>query len=164
MMMLPLVVMAQAALAQEARSFTFDLPATVADATPLFGPVREREWAPGWAPRFLHPAEPAQRDGAVFTTAGHTGARLWVVTAYDPEAGRVAYVVSDPGFLVTEITISVVASGERTSRATVSYRRSALTEHANEQVRALTADWAAEQAHQWGAAITAALKRGGGHE
>jgi hypothetical protein len=164
MMMLPLMLIAQAALAQEARSFTFDLPATVADATPLFGPVREREWAPEWAPRFLHPASPAQRDGAIFTTTGHTGTRVWVVTEYDPKAGRVAYLVTDPGFLVTEITISVVASGERTSRATVSYRRSALTGRANEQVRALTIDWAAGQAHHWGAAITAALKRSGGHE
>src|SRR5256885_12282353 len=105
-MILVFMLVAQSALAQQTRSFTFDLPAAVADATPLFGPVREREWAPEWAPRFLHPADAAQRDGAVFTTVGHGGTRLWVLTEYDPGAGRVAYLVTDPGFLVTEIRIS----------------------------------------------------------
>lgn len=159
-----LMLMASTGLVQEARSFTFDLPAAVADATPLFGPVREQEWAPEWAPQFLHPAEGAQREGVVFTTVGHGGTRLWVLTEYDPGAGRVAYIVTDPGVLVTEIKISVVATDKQASRATVTYRRSALTEGANEQVRALTPDWAAEQAHHWGAAISAALKRGRGHE
>jgi hypothetical protein len=163
-MMLMLMLVASTGLLQEARSFTFDLPAAVADATPLFGPVREREWAPEWAPRFLHPVVPAQRDGAVFTTVGHDRTRLWVLTEYDPSAGRLVYLVTDPGFLVTEIKIAVVATGDRTSRATVTYRRSALTDRANEQVRALTADWAAEQAHHWGTAIAAALKRSRGHE
>jgi len=161
---LMVTLFAQTLLAQQTRSFAFDLPAAVEDATPLFGPVREQEWSPAWAPRFLHPAAPTQREGAVFTTTGHAGIRLWVLTAYDPRAGRVAYVVTDPGVLVTEIIISVVPAGERASRATVTYRRSALTEVGNEQVDALTAEWAAEQAHHWGAAIAAALKRSGGHE
>jgi hypothetical protein len=163
-MIVLLLLFAQPMLTQQTRSFAFDLPAGVADATPVFGPIREREWSPEWAPRFIHPAVPSQREGAVFTTATHGRTRLWVLTEYDPRVGRVAYLVTDPDFLVTEIKISVVPAGERTSRATVTYRRSALTERANEQVDALTANWAAEQAHHWGAAIAAALKRSGGRE
>src|SRR5215471_8470584 len=163
-MLLTVVLLAQSLLAQHTRSFTFDLPAAVADATPLFGPVREREWSPEWAPRFLHPADPAQRVGAVFTTTGHGGTRLWVLTTYDPVAGRVAYVVNDPDFLITEIEISVIPAGDRASRVTVTYRRSALTSRANEQVEALTPEWAVEQARHWSAAIAAALKRGPGDE
>jgi len=115
-MILWLTLFAQVTLAQ-AQSFAFDLPAGVADATPLFGPVREREWSPDWAPRFIHPADPAQREGAVFTTATHNGTRLWV-----------------------------------------------LTERANDQVHALTAQWAAEEGHYWGVAIASALKRSAGRE
>jgi hypothetical protein len=159
MMVLLLAFFGPVTLAQQARSFSFELLADVSHATPLFGPVREREWAPEWAPQFLHPATPTQREGAIFTTTGHGGTRLWILTAYDPAAGRVGYLVTDPGFLVTEITISIVPAGARASRATVTYRRSALTERANEQVRAMTSDWAAEQAHHWGTAIGAALKR-----
>jgi hypothetical protein len=163
-MILAITLSVQAVLAQQTQSFTFELPAAVANATPLFGPVREREWSPEWAPRFLHPSDPAQRAGAVFTTAGHGGTRLWLLTTYDPVAGRVAYVVHDPEFLVTEIGISIVSAGLHTSRVTVTYRRSALTSRANEQVEALTPAWAAEQARHWGTAISAALKRSGGHE
>src|SRR5918995_1494204 len=126
-----LMLFAQTMLGQQTRSFAFELPATVADATPLFGPIREREWAPEWAPRFIHPADPSQREGAVFTTATRGRTRLWVLTEYDPRVGLVAYLVTDPDFLVTEIKISVVSAGERTSHATVTYRRSALTERAN---------------------------------
>ena len=43
-------------LEQRTQSFTISLKGSVADVTPLFGPVREAEWAPSWAPRFLHPA------------------------------------------------------------------------------------------------------------
>jgi hypothetical protein len=158
-------------LAQRTQSFAFDLPAPVPEATPLFGPVREREWTPDWAPSFLHPSEPAQRAGAVFTTTGDLGTRLWVLTTYDPSAGRLAYVVHTPGSLITEIDISVVPLGDSASRVTVTYRRSALTERGNAQVEALTSEWSADQAREWSAAITAALQRGlqvrsggGGHE
>lgn len=160
MMLSSMALVGQVALAQQARSFTFDIPAAVADAAPLFGPVREREWAPEWVPIFVNPDVPTQREGVVFTTATHGGAtRLWVLTDYDPQEGRVAYVVVDDGFLVTNIKIAIVVTGARTSRATVTYRRVALTERANQQVNALTAEWAAEQAHHWGTAITAALAR-----
>lgn len=162
--LLTLFLVAQTVLAEQTRSFTFDLPAAVADATPLFGPAREQEWSPEWAPRFLHPAVPAQREGAIFTTVGHEGTRLWVLTAYDPAAGRVAYLVTDPDVLVTHVSIVVVPVGNRTSRATVTYRRSALSERGNPRVHALTDEWAAGQARDWGTAIAAALKRSGRHE
>ena len=44
----------QGRLAQSTQSFTLRLHGTVAQALPLFGPVREAEWAPHWSPQFLH--------------------------------------------------------------------------------------------------------------
>src|SRR5438477_12519183 len=40
------------ALEQKTQSFTIALKGSVAAVTPLFGPVREAEWAPGWAAAF----------------------------------------------------------------------------------------------------------------
>src|SRR5436309_15453228 len=57
-----------APLEQRTESFTIKLHGAVSEVTPLFGPVQEEEWAPGWNPHFLHPAEGAQREGVVFTT------------------------------------------------------------------------------------------------
>jgi hypothetical protein len=71
-----------AVLAQRSQSFEIVLDATVAEAAPLFGPVREAEWAPGWAPHFVHPASAGQQEGAVFTTTTPKGyERLWTLTA-----------------------------------------------------------------------------------
>jgi len=86
----------------------------VAEVTPLFGPVREAEWAPTWTPRFIHPAEGAQREGVVFTTASANGKeRLWLLTAYDVKEGRVEYVFVTPGFTANEIKIRVFSDGEK---------------------------------------------------
>jgi hypothetical protein len=48
---------------QRTQSFTIGLNGSVADVAPLFGPVREAEWTPGWSPRFIHPAQALQREG-----------------------------------------------------------------------------------------------------
>ena len=58
-----------AVVEQRAQSFTIILNGSVSDVTPLFGPVREAEWAPDWSPRFIHPAQGVQREGVVFTTS-----------------------------------------------------------------------------------------------
>ena len=151
-----------AALVQQTQSFTISLTASVAQVTPLFGPVGEAQWAPGWAPTFLHPAEGAQRNGVVFTTTTPKGyEQVWVLTEYDVAAGRVAYVILTPGYDVKEIQIRVVADGPSRSKATVTYRDSALVERANDDVRRLDAQWAAEQSRHWEAAINAALVRKG---
>lgn len=149
-----------AALAQQTQSFTIRLDASVADALPLFGPVRETEWAPGWAPHFLHPDGGAQREGVLFTTTTPEGhEQLWTLTEYDVNAGRVAYVIITPGFTAKEIKIRVVPDGDGRCTATITYRQSALVPRANDEVRHLDAHWAAAQGPHWEAAINAALKR-----
>lgn len=152
--------MMPALLAQQTQTFSFTVQAPVARATWLFGPVGEREWDPAWRPVFLHPTNGAQRPGVVFTRALDPNRnQLWTLTQYDEQAGRVAYVVVEPGFLVSEIQIQISADGPMRSRATVLYRRSALTEGANGLVQALTPDWAQAQAPHWTAAIDAATRR-----
>lgn len=104
------------------------LQASAATALPLFGPVRESEWAAGWSPTFVVPVPPAQGpDGAVFTTEGHGGVRsVWVMTNYDTTAGHVAYVVVTPGVVTCELDIRVAADGPDTCHADVTYRYTAL--------------------------------------
>src|ERR1700730_5538906 len=149
------LALVQAALAGEAgpavveqrtQSFTIILNGSVSDVTPLFGPVREAEWAPDWSPRFIYPAQGAQHEGAVFTTtSGHGNARLWLLTA-------------------NEIKIRVVPDGEQHCKATITYRRSALAPEGNEEVAKLDAQWAEEQRIHWETAINEALAKGGIHD
>src|SRR5438045_4813145 len=60
-------------LEQRPRSFIIALNGSVTDVTPLFGPVREAEWAPEWSPRFIHPAQGVQCEGVIFTTSPTAG-------------------------------------------------------------------------------------------
>jgi hypothetical protein len=152
-------------LEQRTQSFTIGLNASVADATPLFGPVREAEWAPDWSPYFIYPAQGVQREGVVFSTRGSNGKdQFWVLTRYDVRSGRVEYVVMTPAFTANEIKICVVPDGERRCKATVTYRRSALAPEGNGEVAKLDAHWAEEQRIHWETAINEALAKGGSHD
>lgn len=150
---------------QRTQSFTIGLNGSVADVTPLFGPVREAEWAPDWSPRFIHPAQGAQCEGVVFTTtSGHGKDRLWLLTTYDVRNGRVEYVVMTPALTANEIKIRVVPDGEQHCKATVTYRRSALVPEGNEEIAKLDAHWAKEQRVHWETAINEALAKGRSHD
>jgi hypothetical protein len=154
-----------AVVEQRTQSFTIVLNGSVSDVTPLFGPVRETEWAPEWSPRFIHPAQGIQREGVVFTTSrGHGRDRLWLLTTYDVRNGRVEYVVVTPAFTANEIKIRVVPDGEQRCKATIAYRRSALAPEGNEEVSKLDAHWAEEQRAHWETAINEALAKGGIHD
>jgi hypothetical protein len=155
----------RAVLEQRTQSFTIVLNGSVAYVTPLFGPVREAEWAPDWSPRFIYPVKGAQREGVVFTTKSVNGKdRLWLLTTYDVRNGRVEYVAITPAFTASEIKIRVVPEGEQRCKATITYRRSALAPEGNEEVAKLDADWAEEQRIHWETAINEALVKGGAHD
>jgi len=154
-----------AVVEQRTQTFTIRLNGSVGDVTPLFGPVREAEWAPEWSPHFIHPAHAAQEEGVVFTTtSGHSKDRLWLLTAYDVREGRVEYVVVTPALTASEIKIRVVPDGEEHCKATISYRRSALTPEGNEEVAKLDADWAKEQRIHWERVSMGHWRRSGIHD
>jgi hypothetical protein len=114
---------------------------------------------------FLHPAQALQREGAVFTTTNANGKdRLWLLTTYDPGNGRVEYVVVAAAFTANEIKIRVIPDGEQHSKATITYRRSALAPEGNDEVAKLDAHWAEQRRIHWETAINEALAKGGVHD
>ncbi|PYK14010.1 MAG: hypothetical protein DME64_12265 [Verrucomicrobia bacterium] len=154
-----------ATVEQRTQSFTIILNGSVSAVTPLFGPVREAEWAPDWSPRFIQPVQGVQREGVVFTTSPGDGRdRLWLLTTYDVRNGRVEYVVVTPAFTANEIKIRVIPDREKHCKATITYRRSALTPEGNEEVVKLNAHWAEEQRIHWETAINETLAKGGIHD
>src|SRR5437899_12280381 len=127
------------------QSFTIMLNGSVSDVTPLFGPVREAEWTPDWSTRFIHPVQGVQREGVGFTTSPGDGRdRLWLLTTYDVRNGRVEYVVVTPAVTANEIKIRVIPDREQHCKATITYRRSALTPEGKEEVGKLQAHRAEE--------------------
>ena len=94
------------------------------------------------------------------TTTGHGRDRLWLLTTYDVRNGRVEYAIMTPAFTANEIKVCVVPDGEQHCKATIMYRRSALTPDGNEEVAKLDAHWAEEQRIHWETAINEALAKG----
>jgi len=158
-----ILLAAAATLAQQTQSFTIFLQSPVGEATPLFGPVREAEWAPSWNPRFVNPPEPAQREGIVFTTPNIQGKeRIWLVTEFDTKAGRVSYVLITPGIDLVTLKIRVQPDGDRHSKATIVYVFTALSPAGNAEVNQHDAHWAEQQRVHWETAINAVLAKGSG--
>jgi hypothetical protein len=149
----------EAALLHAERSFTVHLDAAPSQVFPLFGPIGEREWAPGWDPKMIFPADGSSRvKGSVFTIGGKHGDEIWVVTGYDTQNGLVSYLVVLPSHLVTEIEIHVQKQGEQKSSAEVTYRRTALSAAGNHMVTFLTENVGGHAAH-WEHAINEALRK-----
>ena len=74
------------------------------------------------------------------------------------------YVVVTPAFTANEIKIRVIPDREKHCKATITYRRSALTPEGNEEVVKLNAHWAEEQRIHWETAINETLAKGGIHD
>jgi hypothetical protein len=144
-------------LRQERRSMSLHLHGDVAAAFPLFGPVREAEWAPTWKPRFLVPPGSAQTpDGSVFVTTGKWGDAYWIVTQCDPEQAEIRYVFFRPNVVVGELSVRVTPAGDGACQAQVTYRYTALAEAGNQFIE----EWAShfdEQAPHWEASINGRL-------
>jgi hypothetical protein len=148
-------------LAAVMQSFIISLQGSVTEATPLFGPVREAEWARQWAPHFVNPPGGEQREGVVFTTVDHQGReRVWVMTEYDAKEGRVSYTFVTPGFAVAILKIRLLPDGGRRGKAIVTYYFSAMVPEANSEVNQHNGEWAQQQRIHWETAINAVLAKG----
>jgi hypothetical protein len=116
--------------------FAFTVEAPVDRALPLFGAIRERDWAPDWSPDVLWPAPASDREGMVFSIPHGDRTAIWVNTALDPLARRAQYVYVIPGVVATVITIGLAPHGNA-SHVSVRYERTALAVQANGAVESM---------------------------
>jgi hypothetical protein len=142
------------------QSFEFIAEAPLDVVAPLFGADRERVWAEAWAPCFVWPSPPADREGMVFTLDHDGRTAVWVNTGFDLAAGRFQYVYVIPERLVTRILIALTPHSHRTG-VHVTYERTALAPEANDQVEELAAGDAVA-GPEWAAAINGYLVRPAG--
>lgn len=95
--------------ASRTREFHLDLVA--GQAIQLFTAEGERRWAAGWEPAVLSGGD---EPGSVFVThAGTDHVTRWIVTAFDPVAGRVAYarLAEGSNFGLVEVRCSAAPQG-----------------------------------------------------
>jgi len=138
-------------------TITIDLEAPPAVVLPLFGPIREAEWAHGWNPVMLYPNDGRQLAGSVFTTDDKNTDVVWIMTRFDERAFEVDYAQVLAKLWAGEILIRLKESCAGRTQATVTYRRTALSPEADHGVENFGRHFPQQREH-WQSAINQRLR------
>ncbi len=89
-----------------ARSFMFDVDAPPGVVFPLLCPVREREWLEGWTADVVYSDSGFAENNCVFITENQLfGEAIYAVSRYEPNQGRIEFVIVFPGKCVQKLDI-----------------------------------------------------------
>ncbi|WP_165418438.1 SRPBCC family protein [Dyella amyloliquefaciens] len=145
------------AMASEPHSNTrrFHLDAPCARVFPLFTAVGEKQWAEGWDPMLLSGSE---HRGSAFQTRHPDGqVTTWIVTEYDPAAGRVSYARLAEGSNIGLVDVRCTKDGNG-SAIDVTYTLTGLTPKGETFAANFTADaHYAAMIDEWQGALVKAL-------
>ncbi len=98
----------------------FELPVPAAEAMWLFTPEGEREWVPGWDPRY--PAgQPSEEPGTVFRTTADGLTTVWVILELDRSGHRASYARVTPGVHAGTVSVECVDTRPGHCRVGVGY-------------------------------------------
>jgi len=141
------------------KSATISLNGTLEEVFPLFGPVREKDWTPGWDPKILFSENALVEEHMIFQTTAHLGEKyLWIVSRFEPDEHLVEYTVSATG-RVWFIRVACTAAGAKTY-ATISYTYTGLTEEGSRRNSEALAKMYAHDLEDWEEAINYYLNTG----
>jgi hypothetical protein len=144
------------------RSSTIHLNGPIAKVFPLFEPIGEKAWAPGWEPEVLYPENGAAQNGTVFLTYDDQSknATYWTIIEYETQRHRITYINVIPNYQVRRITVECRAVAPDKTDATVSYSYTGTTQHGNDDVSKQTEERYAANMQHWTHAINTYLETG----
>jgi hypothetical protein len=144
------------------RSATIHLQATIDKAFPLFGPIREKDWAYGWSPEVIYPNDTLVERHMVFRTHGglHGSPETytWIVVNYEPLQAMIEYMVT-ASERFWFITVSCSAAGSGTD-VTVTYSYTGFTEEGSRRNDLAITDMFASDLEDWQEALNHYLTTG----
>ena len=124
---------------------------------PLFGPIDEAKWAPGWEPSIKYGGN--AEAGTVFTTASPYPA-TWVVPRYDGKAHDIQYIVVFPEGRVVQLDIECQVGNRGETRCDVAYAITALSDSGRRAVEGFTQEKHEQRLAHWQMAINHYLRTG----
>jgi hypothetical protein len=128
---------------------------------PLFDPIGEKQWADGWEPEIMYPLSGEVEEGMVFTIGSHDEVQvIWTILAFDAAKWEISYLRVTPGSHVAIIDIRCEDNLNETTRASISYTFTALTEQGNDYVTRFTGPHYQEWMSMWEKAINYSLQHG----
>jgi hypothetical protein len=110
------------------RTASFIVNEKIEKVFPLFGPIREMEWAEGWEPEVIFSSGAQVEQHMIFRTKGSPSEKYytWVVTQFDPSEFVLEYAVSTLN-RIWFINVRCAPAND-TTIATVSYTYTSLNE------------------------------------
>jgi hypothetical protein len=139
----------------------FAIACPIERAFPLFSPLGEKDWVPGWNPTLLHPPGVDWALGQVFTTQEETGEAVWVVTRLDREGHEAAYARVEPGHYVAQVRVRCEARDAARTDVQVEYTFVGLSDEGNATIAAMSEDAYVQKMTRWREAIEAHLRSSG---
>jgi hypothetical protein len=144
------------------RSAVFTAIGKIETVFPLFGPIREKDWAEGWNPEVLYRTrnDILVEEHMIFQTSGHAGEGkyTWVITQYQPEKYLIEYTVSTSE-RIWFIRVACRETGSNTE-VKVSYTYTGLTDEGNRKNEQAINRMFAHDLKDWEEAINYYLKTG----
>jgi hypothetical protein len=127
----------------------FTLPAPPDATFPLFSPLGEKKWVPGWDPELIHPPGATWERGLVFRTREERGDAIWVVTGLDRDRHDVEYHRVEAGRYVARVHVrcSPAAGGQTDVRVT--YTFVGLSDIGNQDIAAMSPQAYEEKMTRW---------------
>ena len=126
---------------------------------PLFSPVGEREWVPGWQPELLHPPGVAWEEGMVFRTQEELGPAVWMMTRLDHDTHRAEYVRVEPERYVARVGVHCVPADTQHVDVAVSYTFIGLSARGNNDIDAMNQEEYVAKLRLWQSRIAEHLHR-----
>lgn len=125
----------------------FTLAEPVEQAFPLFSPVGEKAWVPGWEPELIYPPDSEWAEGQVFRSSGTLHPATWVVARL--EKYRATYYRWELPDLVVQVDVRCEAAGGQSTRVTVGYTFVSLSAAGDEAIAAMSAPEYEQKMRDW---------------
>lgn len=124
------------------------LRAPPAEVFPLLCPVRETEWADGWAPDLVISASGVAEADCVFLTPDKAGTVFWYITRHEPEKWFVEMLKILPGVTACRLTIQLSENSDECF-ADITYSHTSIGPAGDEFVAKFTADYYQQFMQAW---------------
>ncbi len=146
-----------------AKTSTITLKAPLEKVFPLFGPIKEKEWADGWNPKIIYSTTNIVDEHMVFRIKSHAhgeSSYMWMVTKYLPHQSLIEYTV----FTEERVWNITVQCHENTNTqmtdAEITYTFTGLTETGNAINEKALEHMYSKDLKDWEEAINYYLKTG----
>ena len=130
-------------------SGNFDVAGAIDEIFPLFSPLGERLWVPGWDPELLFPEGAEWEVGMVFRTREELGEAVWYITKLDRASLEVEYVRVEFGRYLARVSVKCRAVAGGTVDVGVTYTFVGLTERGNSDIEQMGQPAYEEKMFRW---------------